>query len=160
MTLGKQSKNISGLPEPLPDEENSEVNSGICESKEGDHDDYDADIPPDEKAELLKLLVRVPVLILTGWLILQIFSILFIPNESGISNKPGESCGAICFFADTIYGFVVPVVKCVALFILGAVLIPLFLWCVTGYKVLLWIALFFGIPILTLIVIFMLLVLL
>lgn len=156
MTLGKQSKNISGLPEPLPDEENSEVNSGICESKEGDHDDYDDDIPPDEKAEL----VRVPVLILTGWLILQIFSILFIPNESGISNKPGESCGAICFFADTIYGFVVPVVKCVALFILGAVLIPLFLWCVTGYKVLLWIALFFGIPILTLIVIFMLLVLL
>ncbi len=160
MTLGKQSKNISGLPEPLPDEENSEVNSGICESKEGDHDDYDDDIPPDEKAKLLKLLVRVPVLILTGWLILQIFSILFIPNESCISNKPGESCGAICFFADTIYGFVVPVVKCVGLFILGAVLIPLFLWCVTGYKVLLWIALFFGIPILTLIVVFMLLVLL
>ena len=108
MTLGKQSKNISGLPEPLPDEENSEVNSGICESKEGDHDDYDDDIPPDEKAELLKLLVRVPVLILTGGLILQIFPILFIPNESGISNKPGESCGAICFFVDTIYGFAVP----------------------------------------------------
>ncbi len=157
MTLGKQSKNISGLPEPLPDEENSEVNSGICESKEGDHDDYDDDIPPDEKAKLLKLLVRVPVLILTGWLILQIFSILFIPNESGISNKPGESCGAICFLADKIYGFVVPVVKCVALFILGAVLIPIILWCVTGYKILLWIALIFGIPILLLVIIIIML---
>ena len=152
------SENKSGLPEPLPDAENSEVNGGICENRDGSGNDND--IPPDEKAELLKLLVRVLMLILTGWLILQIFPILFIPNESGISNKPGESCGAICFFLDIFYGFVVPVVKCVALFILGAVLIPLFLWCVTGYKVLLWIALFFGIPILTLIVIFMLLVLL
>lgn len=149
------SENKSGLPEPLPDAENSEVNGGICENRDGSGNDND--IPPDEN---LKLLVRVLMLILTGWLILQIFPILFIPNESGISNKPGESCGAICFFFDIFYGFVVPVVKCVALFILGAVLIPLFLWCVTGYKVLLWIALFFGIPILTLIVIFMLLVLL
>ena len=149
------SENKSGLPEPLPDAENSEVNGGICENRDGSGNDND--IPPDEN---LKLLVRVLMLILTGWLILQIFPILFIPNESGISNKPGESCGAICFLYDQIYGFVVPVVKCVALFILGAVLIPIILWCVTGYKILLWIALFFGIPILTLIVIFMLLVLL
>ena len=151
------SENKSGLPEPLPDAENSEVNGEICENRDGSGNDND--IHP-IKTQLLMLLVRVPLLLLAVWLILQIFPILFIPNESGISNKPGESCGAICFFADTIYGFVVPVVKCVALFILGAVLIPLFLWCVTGYKVLLWIALFFGIPILTLIVIFMLLVLL
>ena len=151
------SENKSGLPEPLPDAENSEVNGGICENRDGCGNDND--IPP-IKTKLLMLLVRVPLLLLAVWLILQIFPILFIPNESGISNKPGESCGAICFLADKIYGFVVPVVKCVALFILGAVLIPLFLWCVTGYKVLLWIALFFGIPILTLIVIFMLLVLL
>ena len=151
------SENKSGLPEPLPDAENSEVNGGICENRDGCGNDND--IPP-IKTKLLMLLVRVPLLLLAVWLILQIFPILFIPNESGISNKPGESCGAICFFADTIYGFAVPVVKCVALFILGAVLIPIILWCVTGYKILLWIALFFGIPILTLIVIFMLLVLL
>ena len=155
-----ESENKSGLPEPLPDEENSEVNGGICEIKEGDHDGYDDDIPPDEKAQLLMLLVRVPLLLLAVWLILQIFPILFIPNESGISNKPGESCGAICFFVDTIYGFAVPVVKCVALLILGAVLIPIFLWCVTGNKDILLIVLLVGILILPLIVIFMLLVLL
>ena len=39
-----ESENKSGLPEPLPDEENSEVNGGICEIKEGDHDGYDDDI--------------------------------------------------------------------------------------------------------------------
>lgn len=153
-----ESENKSGLPEPLPDEENSEVNGGICEIKEGDHDGYDDDVPPDEKAQLLMLLVRVPLLLLAVWLILQIFPILFIPNESGISNKPGESCGAICFFADTIYGFAVPVVKCIALLILGAVLIPIFLWCVTGNKDILLIVLLVGILILPLIVIFMLLV--
>ena len=131
MTLGKQSKNISGLPEPLPDEENSEVNGGICENRDGSGNDND--IPP-IKTKLLMLLVRVPLLLLAVWLILQIFPILFIPNESGISNKPGESCGAICFFADTIYGFAVPVVKCVALLLLGAVLILIFLWCVTENK--------------------------
>ena len=87
------SENKSGLPEPLPDAENSEVNGGICENRDGSGNDND--IPPDEN---LKLLVRVLMLILTGWLILQIFPILFIPNESGISNKPDESCGAICFF--------------------------------------------------------------
>ena len=155
-----ESENKSGLPEPLPDEENSEVNGGICEIKEGDHDCYDDDIPPDEKAQLLMLLVRVPLLLLAVWLILQIFPILFIPNESGISNKPGESCGAICFFSDTFYGFAVPVVKCIALLILGAVLIPIFLWCVTGNKDILLIVLLVGILILPLIVIFMLLVLL
>ncbi|WP_031578812.1 hypothetical protein [Ruminobacter sp. RM87] len=155
-----ESENKSGLPEPLPDEENSEVNGGICEIKEGDHDGYDDDIPPDEKAQLLMLLVRVPLLLLAVWLILQIFPILFIPNESGISNKPGESCGAICFFSDTFYGFAVPVVKCIALLILGAVLIPIFLWCVTGNKDILLIVLLVGILILPLIVIFMLLVLL
>ena len=149
------SENKSGLPEPLPDAENSEVNGGICENRDGSGNDND--IPPDEKAELLKLLVRVLMLILTGWLILQIFPILFIPNESGISNKPGESCGAICFLADKIYGFVVPVVKCVALFILVAVLIPIILWCVTGFKILLWIALIFGIPILLLVIIIIML---
>ena len=153
-----ESENKSGLPEPLPDEENSEVNGGICEIKEGDHDGYDDDVPPDEKAQLLMLLVRVPLLLLAVWLILQIFPILFIPNESGISNKPGESCGAICFFSDTIYGFAVPVVKCIALLILGAVLIPIFLWCVTGNKDILLIVLLVGILILPLIVIFMLLV--
>ncbi|SFP60606.1 hypothetical protein SAMN02910344_01850 [Ruminobacter amylophilus] len=153
-----ESENKSGLPEPLPDEENSEVNGGICEIKEGDHDGYDDDIPPDEKAQLLMLLVRVPLLLLAVWLILQIFPILFIPNESGISNKPGESCGAICFFSDTFYGFAVPVVKCIALLILGAVLIPIFLWCVTGNKDILLIVLLVGILILPLIVIFMLLV--
>ena len=155
-----ESENKSWLPEPLPDEENSEVNGGICEIKEGDHDGYDDDIPPDEKAQLLMLLVRVPLLLLAVWLILQIFPILFIPNESGISNKPGESCGAICFFSDTFYGFAVPVVKCIALLILGAVLIPIFLWCVTGNKDILLIVLLVGILILPLIVIFMLLVLL
>ena len=153
-----ESENKSGLPEPLPDEENSEVNGGICEIKEGDHDGYDDDVPPDEKAQLLMLLVRVPLLLLAVWLILQIFPILFIPNESGISNKPGESCGAICFFSDTFYGFAVPVVKCIALLILGAVLIPIFLWCVTGNKDILLIVLLVGILILPLIVIFMLLV--
>ena len=150
-----ESENKSGLPEPLPDEENSEVNGGICEIKEGDHDGYDDDIPPDEKAQLLMLLVRVPLLLLAVWLILQIFPILFISNESGISNKPGESCGAICFFSDTFYGFAVPVVKCIALLILGAVLIPIFLWCVTGNKDILLIVLLVGILILPLIVIFM-----
>lgn len=150
------SENKSGLPEPLPDAENSEVNGGICENRDGSGNDND--IPSDEKAELLKLLVRVLMLILTGWLILQIFPILFIPNESGISNKPGESCGAICFFSDTFYGFAVPVVKCIALLILGAVLIPIFLWCVTGNKDILLIVLLVGILILPLIVIFMLLV--
>ena len=151
------SENKSGLPEPLPDAENSEVNGGICENRDGCGNDND--IPP-IKTKLLMLLVRVPLLLLAVWLILQIFPILFIPNESGISNKPGESCGAICFFSDTFYGFAVPVVKCIALLILGAVLIPIFLWCVTGNKDILLIVLFFGIPILTLIVIFMLLVLL
>ena len=154
------SENKSGLPEPLPDAENSEVNGGICENRDGSGNDND--IPPDEKAELLKLLVRVLMLILTGWLILQIFPILFIPNESGISNKPGESCGAICFFSDTFYGFAVPVVKCIALLLLGAVLILIFLWCVTENKkdILLMFLLVAGILILPFIVIIMLLVLL
>lgn len=151
------SENKSGLPEPLPDAENSEVNGGICENRDGSGNDND--IPP-IKTQLLMLFVRVPLLLLAVWLILQIFPILFIPNESGISNKPGESCGAICFFVDTIYGFAVPVVKCVALLILGAVLIPIFLWCVTGNKDILLIVLLVGILILPLIVIFMLLVLL
>lgn len=149
------SENKSGLPEPLPDAENSEVNGGICENRDGSGNDND--IPP-IKTQLLMLFVRVPLLLLAVWLILQIFPILFIPNESGISNKPGESCGAICFFVDTIYGFAVPVVKCVALLILGAVLIPIFLWCVTGNKDILLIVLLVGILILPLIVIFMLLV--
>ena len=148
------SENKSGLPEPLPDAENSEVNGGICENRDGSGNDND--IPP-IKTKLLMLLVRVPLLLLAVWLILQIVPILFIPNESGISNKPGESCGAICFLADKIYGFVVPVVKCVALFILVAVLIPIILWCVTGFKILLWIALFFGIPILLLVIIIIML---
>ena len=149
------SENKSGLPEPLPDAENSEVNGGICENRDGSGNDND--IPP-IKTQLLMLFVRVPLLLLAVWLILQIFPILFIPNESGISNKPGESCGAICFFSDTIYGFAVPVVKCIALLILGAVLIPIFLWCVTGNKDILLIVLLVGILILPLIVIFMLLV--
>lgn len=149
------SENKSGLPEPLPDAENSEVNGGICENRDGSGNDND--IPP-IKTQLLMLFVRVPLLLLAVWLILQIFPILFIPNESGISNKPGESCGAICFFSDTFYGFAVPVVKCIALLILGAVLIPIFLWCVTGNKDILLIVLLVGILILPLIVIFMLLV--
>ena len=62
------------------------------------------------------------------------------------------------FFFDTFYGFAVPVVKCIALLILGAVLIPIFLWCVTGNKDILLIVLLVGILILPLIVIFMLLV--
>ncbi|WP_405348624.1 hypothetical protein [Ruminobacter amylophilus] len=99
-------KNKSGLPEPLSDVVNFEVNDGICENREGSGNDDD--IASDKKSELLKQLLRVPVLLLTGWLFLQILHILFIPNESGISNKPGESCGAICFFVDTIYGFAVP----------------------------------------------------
>lgn len=148
------SENKSGLPEPLPGAENSEVNGGIRENRDGSGNDND--IPP-IKTQLLMLLVRVPLLLLAVWLILQIFPILFIPNESGISNKPGESCGAICFFADTIYGFAVPVVKCVALLLLGTVLILIFLWCVTGYKILLWIALIFGIPILLLVIIIIML---
>ena len=104
------SENKSGLPEPLPDAENSEVNGGICENRDGSGNDND--IPP-IKTQLLMLFVRVPLLLLAVWLILQIFPILFIPNESGISNKPGESCGATCFFFDTFYGFAVPVVKCI-----------------------------------------------
>ena len=153
------SENKSGLPEPLPDAENSEVNGGICENRDGSGNDND--IPP-IKTKLLMLLVRVPLLLLAVWLILQIFPILFIPNESGISNKPGESCGAICFFADTIYGFAVPVVKCVALLLLGAVLILIFLWCVTENKkdILLMVLLVAGILILPFMVIIMLLVLL
>ena len=175
------SENKSGLPEPVPDAENSEVNGGICENRDGSGNDND--IPP-IKTKLLMLLVRVPLLLLAVWLILQIFpilfipnesgisnnfapmvfsaSFLFIPNESGISNKPGESCGAICFFADTIYGFAVPVVKCVALLLLGAVLILIFLWCVTENKkdILLMVLLVAGILILPFIVIIMLLVLL
>ena len=153
------SENKSGLPEPLPDEENSEVNGGICENRDGSGNDND--IPP-IKTQLLMLLVRVPLLLLAVWLILQIFPILFIPNESGISNKPGESCGAICFFSDTFYGFAVPVVKCIALLLLGAVLILIFLWCVTENKkdILLMFLLVAGILILPFIVIIMLLVLL
>ena len=154
-----ESENKSQLPEPLPDEENSEVNGGICENRDGSGNDND--IPP-IKTQLLMLLVRVPLLLLAVWLILQIFPILFIPNESGISNKPGESCGAICSFADTIYGFTVPVVKCVALLLLGTVLILIFLWCVTENKkdILLMVLLIAGILILPFIVIIMLLVLL
>ncbi|WP_298509001.1 hypothetical protein [uncultured Ruminobacter sp.] len=153
------SENKSGLPEPLPDAENSEVNGGICENRDGSGNDND--IPP-IKTKLLMLLVRVPLLLLAVWLILQIFPILFIPNESGISNKPGESCGAICFFSDTFYGFAVPVVKCIALLLLGAVLILIFLWCVTENKkdILLMFLLVAGILILPFIVIIMLLVLL
>lgn len=153
------SENKSGLPEPLPDAENSEVNGGICENRDGSGNDND--IPP-IKTQLLMLLVRVPLLLLAVWLILQIFPILFIPNESGISNKPGESCGAICFFSDTFYGFAVPVVKCIALLLLGAVLILIFLWCVTENKkdILLMFLLVAGILILPFIVIIMLLVLL
>ena len=154
-----ESENKSQLPEPLPDEENSEVNGGICENRDGSGNDND--IPP-IKTQLLMLLVRVPLLLLAVWLILQIFPILFIPNESGISNKPGESCGAICFFSDTFYGFAVPVVKCIALLLLGAVLILIFLWCVTENKkdILLMFLLVAGILILPFIVIIMLLVLL
>ena len=153
------SENKSGLPEPLPDAENSEVNGGICENRDGSGNDND--IPP-IKTQLLMLLVRVPLLLLAVWLILQIIPILFIPNESGISNKPGESCGAICFFSDTFYGFAVPVVKCIALLLLGAVLILIFLWCVTENKkdILLMFLLVAGILILPFIVIIMLLVLL
>ena len=153
------SENKSGLPEPLPDAENSEVNGGICENRDGSGNDND--IPP-IKTQLLMLFVRVPLLLLAVWLILQIFPILFIPNESGISNKPGESCGAICFFSDTFYGFAVPVVKCIALLLLGAVLILIFLWCVTENKkdILLMVLLVAGILILPFIVIIMLLVLL
>ena len=153
------SENKSGLPEPLPDAENSEVNGGICENRDGSGNDND--IPP-IKTQLLMLLVRVPLLLLAVWLILQIFPILFIPNESGISNKPGESCGAICFFSDTFYGFAVPVVKCIALLLLVAVLILIFLWCVTENKkdILLMVLLVAGILILPFIVIIMLLVLL
>ena len=153
------SENKSGLPEPLPDAENSEVNGGICENRDGSGNDND--IPP-IKTQLLMLFVRVPLLLLAVWLILQIFPILFIPNESGISNKPGESCGAICFFSDTFYGFAVPVVKCIALLLLGAVLILIFLWCVTENKkdILLMFLLVAGILILPFIVIIMLLVLL
>lgn len=153
------SENKSGLPEPLPDAENSEVNGGICENRDGSGNDND--IPP-IKTQLLMLLVRVPLLLLAVWLILQIFPILFIPNESVISNKPGESCGAICFFSDTFYGFAVPVVKCIALLLLGAVLILIFLWCVTENKkdILLMFLLVAGILILPFIVIIMLLVLL
>ena len=153
------SENKSGLPELLPDAENSEVNGGICENRDGSGNDND--IPP-IKTQLLMLLVRVPLLLLAVWLILQIIPILFIPNESGISNKPGESCGAICFFSDTFYGFAVPVVKCIALLLLGAVLILIFLWCVTENKkdILLMFLLVAGILILPFIVIIMLLVLL
>ncbi len=149
-------ENKSGLPEPLPDAENSEVNGGICENRDGSGNDND--IHP-IKTQLLMLLVRVPLLLLAVWLILQIFPILFIPNESDISNKSGESCGVICFFVDTIHGFAVSVVKRVALLLLGAVLILMFLWCVTENKkeILLMVLLVAGILILPFIVIIMLL---
>ena len=39
-----ESENKSQLPEPLPDEENSEVNGGICENRDGSVNDND--IPP------------------------------------------------------------------------------------------------------------------
>lgn len=64
------SENKSGLPEHLPDAENSEVNGGICENRDGSGND-------NEKTQLLMLLVRVPLLLLAVWLILQIFPILF-----------------------------------------------------------------------------------
>lgn len=149
------SENKSGLPEPWPDAENSEVNGGICENRDGSGND-------NEKTQLLMLLVRVPLLLLAVWLILQIFPILFIPNESGISNKPGESCGAICVFYDIFYGIAVPVVKCIALLLLGAVLILIFLWCVAENikDIFLMVLLVAGILILPFIVIMMLLVLL
>lgn len=65
------------------------------------------------------------------------------------------------FFFDIFYGFAAPVVKCIALLLLGTVLIPFFLWCVTGNKnILLMVLLAAGILILPFIVIIMLLVLL
>ena len=131
MTLGKQSKNISGLPEPLPDEENSEVNSGICESKEGDHDDYDDDFSPDEKAQLL----RVPVLFLVGGLIWFIFPYMYI--SSGLSFKTGDFCGFFCFFADICY-----LGLRLASSVVESVLISIFLWCMTGSKKLFFVRLY------------------
>lgn len=138
-----ESENKSGLPEPLPDEENSEVNGGICEIKEGDHDGYDDDIPPDEKAQLL----RVPVLFLVGGLIWFIFPYMYI--SSGLSFKPGDFCGFFCFFADICY-----LGLRLASSVVESVLISIFLWCMTGSKKLFFVVLFAGILILPSIVLF------
>ncbi len=135
------SENKSGLPEPLPDEENSEVNGGICESKEGDHDDYDDDIPHDEKAQFLRVLV----LFLAGGLIWFIFPYMYI--SSGVSFKPGDFCGFFCFLAEICY-----LSLRLAASVTEAVLISIFLWCFTGSKKLFFIALFMGILILPLVV--------
>lgn len=138
-----ESENKSELPEPLPDEENSKVNGGICESKEGDHDDYDDDFSTDEKAQLL----RVPVLFLVGGLIWFIFPYMYI--SSGLSFKPGDFCGFFCFFADICY-----LGLRLASSVVESVLISIFLWCMTGSKKLFFVVLFAGILILPSIVLF------
>ena len=104
---------------------------------------YDDDIPHDEKAQFLRVLV----LFLAGGLIWFIFPYMYI--SSGVSFKPGDFCGFICFFVEIFY-----LGLRLAASVVESVLISIFLWCMTGSKTLFLVVLFAGMLILPSIVLF------
>ena len=129
------------LTETVAAEETSSANQRVCDDLDSD-DDRSA--TAEEKSELLMaLLVRLPVMFLAGWLIWQISLVLFLPSESGISQKAGDSCGFICFVADAVFGPAVAAAKVLAA-LAEATLASLFLWCLTGSGKLLYVAGFIG----------------